>query len=193
MFSNSQLAGKFYHLNCLQDQNYPHKIVNQKENKLKCPLHFCLTCFNEHLEDCVVRTVKKKLVTCIKCPTAYHVLNECIAAGSYYLDGSSYFICPEHPEKAKDKRGKPVKPQNVSWCFSCNYGGDLICCEKCPTAKHHGCIIADENEEPGEDGYYCSDCKGRNQLHYGDIVWVKLASFRWWPGKFCILCFGSII
>ena len=150
-----------------------------------------MTCFNEHLEDSVLRTVKKKLVTCIKCPTAYHMMNECIAAGSYYL-GSSHFVCPEHPEKAKDKRGKPAKPMNVSWCFSCNFGGDLICCEKCPTAKHLKCIVEDERKEPEEDGYFCSDCSTRNQLHYGDIIWVKLASFRWWPGE-CFLFLASTL
>lgn len=25
----------------------------------------------------------------------------------------------------------------------------------------------------------------RKQLHYGDVVWVKLGSYRWWPGKIC--------
>ena len=25
----------------------------------------------------------------------------------------------------------------------------------------------------------------RKQLHYGDIVWVKLGIYRWWPGRIC--------
>lgn len=137
-------CGKFYHLKCIQDQNYPHKILNEEQNKFKCPLHICLTCYNEHLEDCVVRTVKKKLLNCIKCPTSYHHLDSCIAAGSIVVD-PDHLICPEHdddvqnenPRKKKKHAKKHVKKHvNVSWCFSCNFGGDLICCERCPTSKH---------------------------------------------------------
>ena len=50
------------HLNCIVNQKYPHKILNQEQKQFKCPLHFCLTCYNEHLEDSIQRTVKKKLL-----------------------------------------------------------------------------------------------------------------------------------
>lgn len=135
-------CGKFYHLKCLLDQNYPHKILNEEQKKFKCPLHFCLTCYNEHLEDCVIRTVKKPLLTCIKCPTAYHYLNECIAAGSYFVD-SDHIVCPEHVEKTEIKKNGKTTSQhvNVNWCFYCNAGGELICCEKCPAARHLSVLL----------------------------------------------------
>jgi hypothetical protein len=34
-----------------------------------------------------------------------------------------------------------------------------------------------------DSNFYCGDCTSRKQLHYGDIVWVKLGFYRWWPGK----------
>ncbi|RWS26986.1 histone-lysine N-methyltransferase NSD2-like protein [Leptotrombidium deliense] len=169
-------CGKFYHFSCLQ-KNYPFKKLNGESNEFICPLHFCLTCYVEHQDDRVYRSVKKRLVKCLKCPTSYHFLDHCIAAGSVTIS-NSYIICPEHQEV---KKGKNEKHINVTWCFSCNTGGSLVCCERCPSAFHSNCL---ENE-PSEASFYCSDCSTRKQLHYGDIVWVKLGTYRWWPGKVC--------
>ena len=171
--------GKFYHLKCIQGQNYPHKIIDRRKAQFQCPLHFCLTCFNEHSE-CAIR---KELVICVKCPTAYHAWDACIAAGSHYL--GQYFLCPEHP-KTKGDLERPAESRNVlNWCFSCKAAGDLVCCAKCPAAKHQQCIVEGEGRAPRAGGYRCPDCRTRKQLHYGDIVWVKVFSLRWWPGKRC--------
>lgn len=53
-------------------------------------------------------------------------------------------------------------------------GGSLICCDLCPTAFHADCL----NILPPDGGYICEDCQtGRFPL-YGEIVWVKLGSYR---------------
>jgi len=156
-------------------KNYPHKLVKEDPETIICPLHFCLTCYVEHQDDRVYRFVRKRLLKCLKCPTAYHFIDSCLAAGSVTVS-SSYLICPEH---LGSKSGKNV---NVNWCFSCNTGGSLICCERCPSAFHSNCL---DNEPAPESSYYCTDCVARKQLHYGDIVWVKLGNYRWWPGKVC--------
>ena len=59
-------------------------------------------------------------------------------------------------------------------------GGKLICCEACPAAFHQECL--DQTLDP-ESSFYCVDCTLRKQLHYDDIVWVKLGFYRWWPGR----------
>lgn len=56
----------------------------------------------------------------------------------------------------------------------------MVCCENCPAAFHAKCL---ENEPSGE--FYCGGCQNRKPLLYGDIVWVKLGSYRWWPARIC--------
>ena len=67
---------------------------------------------------------------------------------------------------------------DLTYCQS--KGGQLVCCESCPAAFHSGCL--DYTFDP-EMNFYCSDCTSRKPLHYGDVVWVKLGFYRWWPGK----------
>jgi hypothetical protein len=53
-------------------------------------------------------------------------------------------------------------------------GGSLICCDLCPTSFHAECL----RMSPPEGSFICEDCDtGRFPL-YGEIVWVKLGSYR---------------
>lgn len=160
---------KYYHLDCVK-KNYPIRLVKQQQD-FRCPLHFCLTCYGQHQDDNVFRCVKKRMFTCIRCPTAYHRMSSCLAAGSVVIS-NQHIICPEHVKEAKSRH------INVSWCFSCNMGGDLVCCERCPNAFHADCL---EYKLP-DGNFICSSCTKRKQLLYNDVVWVKLGNFRWWPG-----------
>lgn len=83
-------------------------------------------------------------------------------------------MCPAHRSSRNEKH------INVSWCFSCNEGGNLICCESCPAAFHSECI---DNPPKNDEQYFCYDCQSRKQLHYGDIIWIKLGAYRWWPAQ----------
>ena len=60
-----------------------------------------------------------RLFKCVKCPTAYHQGDFCIAAGSEYL-GGSYIICSNH---FQPKKGLSMHSQvNINWCFICSKG-----------------------------------------------------------------------
>jgi len=171
-------CGRFYHIKCLAPlphatfPSYPHTI-KESSGELICPLHACLTCHTEHQEDKVYRTVKKPLLVCLKCPTAFHFSDDCIAAGSNFVASDKFVVCPEHLRK---------KPINFPTCFACMQGGDLICCERCPAVFHKECLdysISDDDNTP----FICASCIQRKPLRYGDLVWVKYANWRWWPGK----------
>lgn len=167
-------CGKYYHVSCLDPQSYP---FNYKPGKnLTCPLHYCLTCYTDQPYprdvDCL-KPSKRQLIKCLCCPTAFHNDDACTAAGTVSLAGS-YVQCPAH------RSTKNEKHLNVSWCFSCNEGGNLICCESCPAAFHADCI---DNPPQNDEQYFCYDCQNRKQLHYGDIIWIKLGAYRWWPAK----------
>ena len=170
-----QSCGCFYHPSCLK--SHPHK--ESDDGSFTCPRHFCLSCHNDHYEDNVFRTVKRPLLTCIKCPTAYHLLDDCVAAGTTVVVSNKYIICPEHQEKKKSSRSKHI---NVSFCFACLGGGSLTCCDRCPAAFHADCLEP-EFKVDAEKEFLCGSCLKRRQLRYGDIVWVKIGAFRWWPAK----------
>lgn len=80
-------------------------------------------------------------------------------------------ICPRHRDRNKTTI-------NTTWCFLCNQGGHLICCETCPTSVHPECMPVNLTED---DKFICEDCESGRLPLYDEIVWVKLGSFRWWP------------
>lgn len=166
-------CGKYYHIACLNAQSYPVHIKSEKT--FTCPMHYCLTCYTDQpypRDINCLKPSKRQLIKCLSCPTAFHNDDACTAAGTVLLVGS-YVMCPAH------RSTKNEKQLNVSWCFSCNEGGNLICCESCPAAFHSECI--DNPPAKEDDQYFCYDCQSRKQLHYGDVIWIKFGSYRWWP------------
>lgn len=167
-------CGKYYHLACLNPHSYPANI--KSGNTFTCPMHYCLTCYTDQpfpRDINCLKPTKRQLLKCLSCPTAFHNDDACTAAGTVVLAGS-YVMCPAHRSTKNDKH------INVSWCFSCNEGGKLICCESCPAAFHDDCV---DNPPKNDEQYFCYDCRSRKQLKYGDIIWIKLGAYRWWPAK----------
>lgn len=168
-------CGKYYHIACLNPQCYPANIKSEKS--FTCPMHYCLTCYTDQpypRDINCLKPSKRQLIKCLSCPTAFHNDDACTAAGTILLSGS-YVVCPAHRSTKNDKH------VNVSWCFSCNEGGNLTCCESCPAAFHDECI--DNPPKTEDEQYFCYSCQSRKQLHYGDVIWIKLGSYRWWPAK----------
>ncbi|XP_070541450.1 histone-lysine N-methyltransferase NSD2-like isoform X2 [Ptychodera flava] len=167
------LCGKFYHEECLK--KWPLTRFDGKG--VTCPLHTCQACSADNPRNS--RANKGRLTRCVRCPTAYHAGDGCIAAGSIVL-ASNAIVCSKHFQPVKTQ--KHHSHVNVSWCFMCSKGGSLMCCESCPAAFHPECIGYDEIPE---DSWYCRDCTNGKRPQYGDIVWVKLGNYRWWPAEVC--------
>ncbi|XP_052226023.1 histone-lysine N-methyltransferase NSD2-like isoform X2 [Dreissena polymorpha] len=167
------VCGKFYHPDCLKE--FPQ--AKQEGKGLMCPLHSCHTCLANKLKASANKT-NGRLLRCVRCPTAYHVGDFCIAAGSINLTGLN-IVCAKHFQPIPSM--KHHTHVNVGWCFSCNKGGTLLCCESCPAAYHAECL----NIEFPTGSWYCHDCVVGKRPLYGDIIWVKLGNYRWWPGEVC--------
>ena len=135
-------CGRFYHKDCLTPA-YPHG-KREKDGSFVCPLHFCLTCHVENSASKIHRTVKKKMVSCLKCPTAYHILDDCLAAGTVMVVQDKKVICTEHHIPAKGKGKKGQMHINVNMCLICSEGGELLCCDRCPNAFHKDCAKVSE-------------------------------------------------
>ncbi|XP_063369340.1 uncharacterized protein LOC134657707 [Cydia amplana] len=175
---------RYYHLECLdhwpqtQFNSWEPSKTNKKQieyiEALSCPRHVCHTCVSDDPRGCKTRFCGDKLARCVQCPATYHSYTKCLPAGSQILTGSQ-IICPRHYEH---RPGKVPCHVNTGWCFICALGGTLICCEYCPTSFHAECL----NIKPPEGSYMCEDCETGRLPLYGEMVWVKLGHYRWWPG-----------
>ncbi|KAI8130631.1 putative histone-lysine N-methyltransferase Mes-4 [Lucilia cuprina] len=137
----------------------------------RCPSHVCQTCVSDDPKGKFQHLSNAKLTKCVKCPATFHTDSTCIPAGSQILT-AAHIICPRHSSSKHDMT------VNVNWCFICVGGGQVICCETCPTAVHAHClkIPIDPNE-----GYICEECESGRMPLYGEMVWAKFNNFRWWP------------
>nr|XP_057933794.1 histone-lysine N-methyltransferase NSD2 [Doryrhamphus excisus]XP_057933795.1 histone-lysine N-methyltransferase NSD2 [Doryrhamphus excisus]XP_057933796.1 histone-lysine N-methyltransferase NSD2 [Doryrhamphus excisus] len=163
-------CGKYYHEVCARLS--PLTVFDNKG--FRCPLHTCLSCHygcrTQH------KSTKGRLMRCLRCPVAYHVGDLCIAAGSETVTNTA-IICTNH---FNAKKGYSHHSHvNVSWCFVCSKGGQLLCCESCPAAFHPDCL----NIAMPDGSWFCNDCRAGKKPKYRDIIWVKLGTYRWWPAE----------
>ena len=175
-------CGKYYHPECLKmwPQTQWSLIKNTKDTKsdatydtFVCPRHVCHTCISDDPRASNSRCPSDKVVKCVRCPATYHSSNYCVPAGSHILS-TSQIVCPRHFSKSSHKK-RMQQTINTNWCFICSKGGDLICCETCPTSVHVECLPGDLNED---DTFFCEDCQSGRLPLYDEIVWVKLGTFR---------------
>uniref|UniRef100_A0A4W3ID84 Nuclear receptor binding SET domain protein 3 n=1 Tax=Callorhinchus milii TaxID=7868 RepID=A0A4W3ID84_CALMI len=107
-------CGRFYHESCLR--SYSTAMFEGKG--FRCPLHCCLACLADNRE--IAKATKGRMLRCLRCPTAYHTGEGCIAAGSLVLSNHS-IICNNHSSAKKGNRAA-LSHVNVSWCFICARG-----------------------------------------------------------------------
>ncbi|XP_032382389.1 histone-lysine N-methyltransferase NSD2 [Etheostoma spectabile] len=163
-------CGKFYHEACIRLN--PLTVFDNRG--FRCPLHACLSCHY----GCRTKqkSTKGRLMRCLRCPVAYHVGDLCVAAGSEMVTNTT-IICTNH---FNAKKGYSHHSHvNVSWCFVCSKGGQLLCCESCPAAFHPDCL----NIAMPDGSWFCNDCRAGKKPKYSDIIWVKLGTYRWWPAE----------
>ncbi|XP_056151410.1 histone-lysine N-methyltransferase NSD2 [Lampris incognitus] len=165
-----QHCGKFYHEACVRLST-----LTVFDNKgFRCPLHTCLSCHNSYRSN--PKSTKGKMMRCLRCPVAYHIGDLCVAAGSEMITNTA-IICTNH---FNAKKGYSHHSHvNVSWCFVCSKGGQLLCCESCPAAFHPDCL----NIAMPDGSWFCNDCRAGKKPRYKDIIWVKLGTYRWWPAE----------
>ncbi|XP_077587656.1 histone-lysine N-methyltransferase NSD2 [Stigmatopora nigra] len=163
-------CGKFYHQACVRLS--PLTVLDNKG--FRCPLHACLSC--HYGSQTQHRAAKGRLMRCMRCPVAYHMGDQCVAAGSQIITGTA-IVCTNHFSAKKGYSHH--RHVNVSWCFVCSKGGQLLCCESCPAAFHPDCL----NIAMPDGSWFCNDCRAGKKPKYRDIIWVKLGKYRWWPAE----------
>nr|XP_023029170.1 uncharacterized protein LOC111517303 [Leptinotarsa decemlineata]XP_023029171.1 uncharacterized protein LOC111517303 [Leptinotarsa decemlineata]XP_023029172.1 uncharacterized protein LOC111517303 [Leptinotarsa decemlineata] len=175
-------CSRFYHPECLKlwpqtqwslIQTTKHRYSQEEIDSFVCPQHVCHTCASDDPRAATSRCSGDKIVKCQRCPSTYHSTNLCVPAGSDILS-TTQIVCPKH--RGDKNKGYTI---NTTWCFLCSEGGNLICCETCPTSVHPECLPVNLTDD---DKFICEDCESGRLPLYDEIVWVKLGKFRWWPG-----------
>lgn len=167
-------CGRFYHRECIN--KFP--LTKMDSNSIICPLHICATCAAETGRN--GRASKGPMYRCIRCPTAYHASDNCIAAGTVEIAGYN-IVCNSHLLSPKSSKCGLVHI-NASWCFVCSKdSGSLTLCSSCPAAFHASCAKIN----PNTDMWKCKDCVIGKRPLYGEVVWAKVGNYRWWPGEVC--------
>ncbi len=166
-------CGKHYHVSCLQSGMWPQSRLSDR--MFTCPAHTCHTCASDDPSQPHMRCPTRKLLRCIRCPTAYHEGDHCVTAGTVQIT-TSQIVCAKHydPGAFARKSSSAVTHINATWCFICSIGGTLICCERCPASFHAECLKID----PPEGVYHCDHCETGRMPLYGEVVWVKLGHYR---------------
>ncbi|VEN53238.1 unnamed protein product [Callosobruchus maculatus] len=85
------------------------------------------------------------------------------------MDQIQALIAPPQSEETKEKKKqsnehpyfrRPGRGHNHDSCDACGEGGDLICCDKCPSSFHLGCHDPPLEEEDIPQGeWLCHSCK----------------------------------
>jgi hypothetical protein len=137
---------RFYHAACTNSNDkFRHDTKGGASSSFTCPLHTCLSCWSDvkinagESSSTLDSAVKGRFVQCIRCPTAYHASEHCLAAGSLVLN-NTYIVCPDHGHQSKGKSSSGTNLSNVRWCFLCCKSGQLITCKRCPAAYHKKCL-----------------------------------------------------
>jgi histone-lysine N-methyltransferase NSD1 len=207
-------CGRYYHDECAKTFDIVRNNNKDNKFQFTCPLHACLTCLIEsrqyampvvqsitsptHDQEssssnnsqrhvplaCSAATLhasKGRFMRCVRCPTAYHAGDYCIAAGSIVLAGCN-IVCPNHFQAVKGL--SQHNRANVSWCFVCCKTVDLLGCDSCPAAYHYACLDNPPALDPNKP-WVCEDCERNKRPVYGEILWVKVGVYRWWPAQIC--------
>jgi len=130
------------------------KIGNKNKKKGKKKKNFASE-EAEHQEYCEVCQQGGEIILCDTCPRAYHLV--CLDPE---LDEApeGKWSCPHcetnGPEKAQEV---DEEDEHMEFCRVCKEGGDLLCCESCPSAYHLLCVEPPLDDVP-DDEWTCPRC-----------------------------------
>ncbi|KRY35153.1 Chromodomain-helicase-DNA-binding protein 3 [Trichinella spiralis] len=132
----------------------------------------------DHQDYCEVCQQGGEIILCDTCPRAYHMV--CLDPDMEEPPGGKW-SCPHcendlvnDNDAVTSKEAAPAKAGNMEFCRLCRDGGELLCCDSCPSSYHRYCLIPPLTTIP-EGDWHCPRCTCVEPEHRPE----KILSWRW--------------
>jgi chromodomain-helicase-DNA-binding protein 4 len=119
-----------------------------------------------HQDYCEVCQQGGEIILCDTCPKAYHLV--CLDPELEQAPEGDW-SCPECTKNgisirtrqaaaiAAARQAKEEEDNHMEYCRVCRDGGELLCCDRCPSSYHMHCLIPPMTIIP-EDDWFCPRC-----------------------------------
>ena len=120
----------------------------------------------DHQDYCEVCQQGGEIILCDTCPKAYHLV--CLDPELEQAPEGDW-SCPECTKNgisirsrqvaaaAAARQAKEEDDNHMEFCRVCRDGGELLCCDRCPSSYHMHCLIPPMTVIPEED-WFCPRC-----------------------------------
>jgi chromodomain-helicase-DNA-binding protein 4 len=120
----------------------------------------------DHQDYCEVCQQGGEIILCDTCPKAYHLV--CLDPELEQAPEGDW-SCPECTKNgisirtrqaaaiAAARQAKEEDDNHMEYCRVCRDGGELLCCDRCPSSYHMHCLIPPMTIIP-EDDWFCPRC-----------------------------------
>ena len=150
-----------------------------------------------HQDYCEVCQQGGEIILCDTCPKAYHLV--CLDPELEQAPEGDW-SCPECTKNgisirtrqaaaiAAARQAKEEDDNHMEYCRVCRDGGELLCCDRCPSSYHMHCLIPPMTVIP-EDDWFCPRCTvsihNQKILFFTDCAFVfRLNHRQMWLRKF---------
>lgn len=137
----------------------------------------------DHQDYCEVCQQGGEIILCDTCPKAYHLV--CLDPELEQAPEGDW-SCPECTKNgitirtrqaaaaAAARQVKEEEDNHMEYCRVCRDGGELLCCDRCPSSYHMHCLIPPMTVIP-EDDWFCPRCT----IDPPPYVVKKILTWRW--------------
>jgi len=126
---------------------------------------------SEHQEFCEVCQQGGEIILCDTCPRAYHL---CCLDPELEEAPEGKWSCPTCEKTGPTVVEEDEDDEHMEMCRTCKEGGELLCCDSCPSSYHLRCIDPPLDEIP-EHEWTCPRCACEPLL--GKVE--KILTWRW--------------
>eukprot|EP00092_Neocalanus_flemingeri_P015825 GFUD01017130.1.p1 GENE.GFUD01017130.1~~GFUD01017130.1.p1 ORF type:complete len:1937 (+),score=754.41 GFUD01017130.1:187-5997(+) len=126
---------------------------------------------SEHQEFCEVCQQGGEIILCDTCPRAYHL---CCLDPELDEAPEGKWSCPTCEKSGPAVVEEEEDDEHMEMCRTCKEGGELLCCDSCPSSYHLRCIDPPLDEIP-EHEWTCPRCACEPLL--GKVE--KILTWRW--------------
>uniref|UniRef100_A0A8D0DBN0 Chromodomain helicase DNA binding protein 4 n=1 Tax=Sander lucioperca TaxID=283035 RepID=A0A8D0DBN0_SANLU len=109
----------------------------------------------DHQDYCEVCQQGGEIILCDTCPRAYHMV--CLDPDMEKAPEGKW-SCPHCVKDRRDEGVEEEDDHHIEFCRVCKDGGELLCCDTCPSSYHIHCLNPPLPEIPNGE-WICPRCK----------------------------------